>query len=88
MSFSVEFPLETERRVLVEAGRLNLAPEEYVRRVVERALPIRPLPTTGADLIAQWRRAGVIGAWAERGISDSVAYAQSLRRSAQARPVR
>jgi phosphoserine phosphatase len=87
MSFTIEFPLDTERKIQAEAAKLDIMPEEYLRRVVEGALPAKPVMTAASELVAQWRAAGLVGAWAGRDIRDSVAYAQALRKSAESRPV-
>ncbi len=41
------------------------------------------LPRNGAELVAYWRKEGVVGSRSD--IADSVAHAQALRRSAQKR---
>jgi predicted DNA-binding antitoxin AbrB/MazE fold protein len=42
-----------------------------------------PMPTNGADLVAYWKKKGLIGTRPD--ITDSVAHARALRRQAETR---
>ncbi|BCW95044.1 MAG: antitoxin family protein [Fimbriimonadales bacterium] len=77
MSITVEAKYEGQRIVL--ENPLDLPDGQRVRVTIE---PIDS-PTIGQQIVAKWRAAGVIGAWAHRNPSrESTRWARQLRRRA------
>ena len=84
MTLKLELSKDLERQLAAEAGRLGLAVEQYALELL-RSAAASQRPTTGADLVAYWRREGLIGSSPE--IPDSQAHARDLRERAQRRPL-
>jgi hypothetical protein len=84
MSLVLELPPELERELAAEAARLGLPLAEYAVRLPAVGRAPRPAPGTGAELLAYWQGAGLVGTRAE--ISDAPAHARALREQAQTRP--
>lgn len=83
MNIRLDLPTELENELLAEATRLKLPLTEYIVRVLSfRPLP-QDAPKTGAELVAYWEKAGVIGSRSD--ISDSQVYARQLRQEAEHR---
>ena len=83
MSIILDLPQELEGELATEAARLGLSLAEYVLRLLSTRQFVEHMPTTGAELVAYWRREGVIGARAD--ITDSQAHARQLRSRAERR---
>ena len=84
MTLKLELSKDLERQLATEAGRLGLAVEQYALELLRTAAESR-LPSTGPDLVAYWRREGLIGSRPE--ITDSQAHARDLRGRAERRPL-
>jgi hypothetical protein len=86
VTLTLDLPTELERELEFEATELGLPLEEYALRVLAGnrfVLPPDRMPRTGAELVAYWERAGVIGYRPE--ITDPVAHARATRASAERR---
>jgi hypothetical protein len=77
---------ELEERLKEGAQRFGLSPEAYAARVLDECVPAARTPVNGAELVAYWRREGLLGLWADRtDIADAPEYARELRRRAERR---
>ncbi len=83
MDITLKLPDELEAALVDEADRLKLPLSEYILRLLTSAQPQRAMPATGAELVAYWRREGLIGT--RPGGVDSPEYARELRRRAERR---
>jgi hypothetical protein len=71
---------EFDGRNFIANERINLPAGQRVRLIVQPAVQVQ----SGAELVEYWRRAEVLGAWADRKV-DSATLARQLRRKAQKR---
>lgn len=83
MTLSLELSKELERRLTSEATRLGLPVEHYALRLLGDVPKTETQPANGAELVAFWRREGVIGSRPD--IKDSQAHARELRRQTEQR---
>lgn len=83
MTLRIELPEELETELVTEAERLGLSLSEYALLLLQERRPAGDLPSTGADLVAYWRRESLIGTRPE--IADSPAHARRLRQQAEHR---
>ena len=94
MPLTLDLSPEVEAALTEEAIRLGVTPERLAADAVRRALPSRldgvsdeqiaadaTAVRTGADLVAYWRKYGLIGC--RRDIADPIAYARQLREQSQ-----
>lgn len=84
MTLTLELPQELEHELVGEANQVGLSLAEYTLRL----LLLRPLlatpPQSGADLVAYWQNAGLLGMRSD--IPDSQQHARQLRARAEQRP--
>ena len=83
MTLRIELPEELETELVTEAERLGLSLPEYALQLLRGRRPAGESLPTGADLVAYWRREGLIGTRPE--IADSPAHARHLREQAERR---
>jgi hypothetical protein len=83
MRLVLDLPSELETELAAEAADLGLPLQEYVLRLLAAGRSPGPAPRTGAELIAYWQGAGLVGTRAE--IADSPAHARAVRERAQRR---
>lgn len=83
MTLTLEIPQELERELTTEAARLGLPLPEYARRLLAAGCAPAASPANGAELLAYWRREGVIGSRSD--ILDSQKHARAIRRRAERR---
>ncbi len=84
MTLTLELPQELERKLSAEARRLGLPLEQVALRCLDEApVAAEASPRDGAELVAYWRREGVIGSRPD--IQDSQAHAREIRRQAERR---
>ena len=84
MTLTLEIPQELEQKLNAEARRLGLPLEQVaLRRLDEAPTAAEASPRDGAELVAYWRREGVIGSRPD--IEDSQAHAREIRRRAERR---
>lgn len=83
MTLVIDTPKDLEQELSNEAAQLGLPLSEYVLRLlVSRQMVDKPL-LTGADLVAYWQKAGLIGSRKE--IEDSQSFVRKLRKHAETR---
>jgi hypothetical protein len=80
MSLTLDLPPELEARLQDEAARRGVPLEEYALELLRSQVTAR---TVGAQIVAEWEQAGVIGSRPD--ITDSQAHARMLRERAQQR---
>lgn len=83
MTIILELPTELEDELTQEATRLGLSLPDYALRLLHARPSLETPPQTGAELVAYWRNAGVVGM--RKDIMDSQAHARQLRRTAERR---
>lgn len=83
MTLTLEIPNDLEHRLSTEATRLGLPLEQYALRLLGDVPTAVDMPTNGAELVAFWRREGVIGSRTD--IENSQAHARKIRRQAERR---
>ncbi len=84
MTLTLELPHDLERKLSAEARRLGLPLEKVaLRHLHEAPAAAETGPRDGAELVAYWRREGVIGSRPD--IEDSQAHAREIRRQAERR---
>jgi hypothetical protein len=83
LTLTLELPPDLKRRLSAEATRLGLPLETYALRLLGDQPEPSDRPTNGAELVAYWRREGVIGSRPD--IEDSQAFARKVRRQAERR---
>jgi hypothetical protein len=79
----LELPTELETELAAEAARLGLPLEEYALRLLATGSVACPKLGNGADLLAYWKNAGVVGTRPET--VDPSAHARVLRQQAEKR---
>lgn len=83
MNISLELPSDLENELSAEASRLKLPLTEYVLRLLSLRPDLQNQPKTGAELIAYWKKVGVISSRPD--ILDSQEHARQLRHQAETR---
>jgi hypothetical protein len=83
MSLVLKLPPELETELAAEAARFHLPLEEYALRLLTAGRGVGPQPRTGADLLAYWQRAGLVGTRPD--IADPADHARVLRQQAEKR---
>lgn len=83
MTLMLELPDELEKELTAAAQQAGLSLAEYsLQLLAMRSLPDAEV-TTGADLVAYWRRLDLIGTRPD--IHDSQEHARTIRRKAEHR---
>jgi hypothetical protein len=83
MSILLNLPPELETKLLGEASRQGLPLADYLVRILSNGGQSAAGVGSGAELVAYWQQAGVVGVHAE--ISDSQQHARRLREEATRR---
>jgi hypothetical protein len=83
MRLVLDVPSELGAELAAEATQLGLPLQEYVLRVLAGGRIPNPAPRTGAELVACWQAAGLVGTRSE--LADSLAHARAPREQAQRR---
>jgi hypothetical protein len=83
MSLVLEIPPELESELAAEAARLRLPVSEYALRLLAVGRMAGPMPRNGAELLAYWQGADLVGTRPE--IADAPAHARDVRRKAETR---
>jgi hypothetical protein len=83
MTLTLELSEQLGAELAVEAERLGIPLSEYALRVLLTGRTPLSAPKTGTELVAYWKREGLIGTHPET--SDSPEYARQLREQAQRR---
>jgi hypothetical protein len=80
MTLTLDLPPELEARLQDEAARRGVPMEDCALQILQAGVQE---PTIGAQIVAEWQRAGAIGYRPE--ITDSQSHARELRERAQKR---
>ena len=83
MSITLHLPPELETKLAAEASRQGVPLSDYLLRVLSNGGQALPSIRTGAELVAYWQQAGVVGVRAD--IRDSQQHARELRAKAERR---
>jgi hypothetical protein len=83
MSLVLELPPELESELAAEAAQLRLPLPEYAVRLLAAGRIPGSQPRSGAELLAYWQGAGLIGTRPE--IADAPGHARALRQQAERR---
>ena len=83
MTLTLELPQELEYELTAEADKLGLPVNEYALRLLLYRPVVDKMPGTGAELVAYWQEADLVGTRPD--IDDNVAYARQLRHEAETR---
>jgi hypothetical protein len=83
MSITLDLPPELEKKLAAEASRQGVPLSDYLLRVLSNGGQAAPSFRTGAELVAYWQQAGVVGSRAD--IGDSQQHARELRAEAERR---
>jgi hypothetical protein len=83
MTVIIELPQDLEKELAIEASRLGLPLSEYALRLLYSRQLSEKEPETGAELVAYWQNAALIGSRQE--IADSQTVARQLRTAAENR---
>ena len=81
MRLVLDLPPELKTELAAEAARLRLPLSEYILRLLTAGRVPSPLPRTGAELLAYWQGAGLVGT--RPGIADPANHARALRLQAE-----
>jgi hypothetical protein len=83
MVLTLELPKELESALVNEAEQVGLSLPEYTLRLLLSRPLLKTAPKSGAELVAYWQKAGVIGMRSD--ITDSQQHARKLRAKAEHR---
>ena len=84
MGLHVNLSEGAQARLRTQAAALGMKLEDYASRLLLEGSVTPPRPKmTGAEMVAHWEEAGVIGSRPD--IKDSLAHARKLRRKAERR---
>ncbi len=83
MTLTLDLPQELAADLSTEAKRLGIPLAQYALRLLEQKHRAEQAPRNGAELVAYWKREGVIGSRPD--IAESAEYARNLRRQAERR---
>ena len=84
MTLTLELPQDLECKLLADAQRSGVSLERYALRLLSGHGPsAERASTTGAAVVAYWRREGIIGSRSD--IQDAPEHARKLRRNAERR---
>lgn len=81
MRLVLDLPPELEKELSAEAAQLRLSLPEYALRLLNGERIASPKPQTGAELVAYWQSAGLIGTRPD--IADSPGHAAALRQQSE-----
>lgn len=77
MTITLHLPPELEQKLAAEASRRGVPLSDYLLLVLSNGGQAAPSVRTGAELVAYWQQAGVVGTRPE--VSDSQQHARGLR---------
>jgi len=83
MTITLDLPPELERKLAAEASRRGVPLSDYLLSVLSNGGQAAPSVRTGAELVAYWQSAGVVGI--RQDICDSQHHARELRAKAEHR---
>jgi hypothetical protein len=77
MTLVLTLPPELEQELSEDAARVGIPLSEYALRILASNRFLESAPQTGAELIAYWQNAGLVGTRAD--IQDAPEHARRLR---------
>jgi len=80
---TLDLPPELESELAAEAARFQVSLAEYVLRLLATGRTAISKPQNGAELMAYWESAGLVGT--RQDIVDSASHARKLREFAERR---
>ena len=83
MSITLDIPDGLVTELESEAQRLGLPLDDYVVTLLAAGRTTQSSPKSGAELVAYWRKEGIVGCRPD--IADSQAHARELRKQAEQR---
>ncbi len=83
MTLTLELPSELESELAAEAAQLGLSLPEYALRLLSSGRTPGSQPRNGAELVAYWQAAALVGTRSD--IGDAPAHARALRRECEQR---
>lgn len=83
MSITLQLPPELESELAAEAAKLGLSLHEYALRLLSASRAPGSQPRDGAELVAYWQAAALIGTRPD--IVDALAHARTLRSECEQR---
>ncbi|HEX5447429.1 MAG TPA: hypothetical protein VFW87_26680 [Pirellulales bacterium] len=83
MILTLELPSELESELAAEAAQFGLSLPEYALRLLSAGRPPGFQPRNGAELIAYWQSAALVGTRPD--IVDAPAHVRALRRVCEQR---
>jgi hypothetical protein len=83
MSIVVNLPPELETKLAAEASRHGVPLTDYLVRILSNGRQTGNGVQNGAELVAYWKQAGVLGTRAD--VSDSQQHARDVRTEAESR---
>ena len=83
MSVSLDLPPDLESELAAEAATFRLSLPDYILRLLESGRRSVSQPRDGAELVAYWQAAGLVGT--RQDIVDSASHARELRQRAERR---
>jgi len=83
MSLTLDLPQELESALSAEVAQFSLSVSEYALRILSTRRVVEDTPKTGAELVAYWQNAGLIGTRSD--IPDSQKHARKIRNKAEKR---
>jgi hypothetical protein len=83
MTITLDLPPELERKLSAEASRQGVQLSDYLLRILSNGGQATPSIGSGAELVAYWQQAGVVGV--REDIRDSQQHARDLRAMAERR---
>lgn len=83
MTLVLDLPVELQDQLSQDAARLGLPLAEYAVRILSANRIAGSPPRTGAELLAYWESAGVVGTRPD--IADPQVHARNLRQAAERR---
>ena len=83
MVLRLDLPTDLEEELIREADSLGLSVHDYILNLLAYRSGFDASPKSGAELVAYWQQAGLVGTHPK--IEDSQAYARKLRQEAEER---
>ena len=77
MTITLELPPELETKLAAEASRHGVPLSDYLLRVLSNGGAAVPSILSGAELVAYWQQAGIVGGRAD--VCDSQQHARDLQ---------
>jgi len=83
MTITLELSAELEKKLAAEASRQGVSLSDYLLRVLSNGGQPKQSISSGAELVAYWQQAGVVGSRGD--IQDSQQHSRDVRGEAERR---